>query len=192
METFFDCHGTNPGIGGLSLAAYGYSIAQNRIFVGSGGGAGHENNSVGLPGGNGGGIIILTAPVITSAGNAILANGLAPINPTNINPLVAEGDGGGGGGAGGTIIINAATVSGSVDVEAQGGRGSDASNFVTDCTGPGGGGGGGVIWTSGATIPPAITPIVNGGSNGVVSANSGKAACRGAANSATAGAVGNA
>lgn len=192
METFFDCHGTNPGIGGLSLAPYGYSIAQNRIFVGGGGGAGHENNSVGLPGGNGGGIIILTAPVITSAGNSLLANGAAPVNPTNIDPLVAEGDGGGGGGAGGTIIINSAVVNGSVDVETQGGRGSDASNFVTDCTGPGGGGGGGVIWTAGVSIPPAITPVVTAGSNGVVSANSGKAACRGSANSATAGGVGNA
>jgi hypothetical protein len=191
-ETFFDCHGKNPGIGGLSLSAYGYSIAQNRIFVGGGGGSGHENNGVGLPGGNGGGIIIITAPVITGSGNALLANGVSPINPGNVNPLVAEGDGGGGGGAGGTVIINAAQVNGSIDVEVQGARGSDASNLVTDCTGPGGGGGGGVVWTQGASIPVAISPVINGGNNGVVSAGSGDAACRGAANSATPGANGNA
>jgi hypothetical protein len=190
MDGFFACHGLNPGIGGLSLSPYGYTVAQNRIFIGSGGGSGHENNGVGLPGGNGGGIIILTAPVITGSGVSLLANGLAPTNPTNTNPLVAEGDGGGGGGAGGTIILNASQVNGSIDVEAQGGRGSDASNLVTDCTGPGGGGGGGVVWTAGAVLPAAISPIVSGGSNGVVSSGSGNAACRGAANSATPGSNG--
>ena len=76
-ETFFACHGTNPGIGGLSLSAQGYTVANNRIFMGGGGGSGHQNNSVGTPGGNGGGIIILLAKTIVSSGNKLLSNGTA-------------------------------------------------------------------------------------------------------------------
>jgi hypothetical protein len=186
-ESGFSCHGTNPGIGGAALSGFGYSLGQNRIFPGSGGGSGHENNSVGLPGGNGGGIIILTAPVIQGTGATLLANGLSPENPTNLNPWVAEGDGGGGGGAGGTIILNSPAILGTISAQAQGARGSDASNNVTDCTGPGGGGGGGVVWIAGASFPPALTSGVSGGGNGVVSANSGDVACRGSANGATSG-----
>ncbi len=190
-ESFFSCHGTNAGVGGLGLSPYGYSPAQNRIFLGGGGGGGHENNGVGMPGGNGGGIVILTAPVITGAGNSILANGLSPQNPACVNPAEAEGDGGGGGGAGGTIILNAATVSGSIIAQADGAAGTNASNNVGDCTGPGGGGGGGVIWVSGGSFPGAITGSVNGGANGVVSAGSGIVACRGSANGAVSGTSGN-
>jgi len=190
MESAFQCHGTNPGVGGLSLSTYGYTIAQNRIFFGGGGGSGHENNGVGTPGGNGGGIIILTAPVITGSGNSILANGTVPVNPTNTIPTVADGDGGGGGGAGGTVIINSPSVTGSITAQANGANGSNSSNNVNDCTGPGGGGGAGVIWVQGASFPPAIAASVTGGSNGVVAATSSIVACRGSANSATPGATG--
>jgi Secretion system C-terminal sorting domain len=190
-ESAFSCHGKNPGIGGLSLSAYAYSVGNNRIFLGGGGGSGHENNGVGLPGGNGGGMVILTAPVIMGAGNFILANGVSPINPTNSDPLVAEGDGGGGGGGGGTIIINAGKIVGTVNAEAMGARGSDASNGVSDCTGPGGGGGGGIVWVAGASFPAAITASIIGGNNGVVSVNSSKVpSCVGSSNGATPGGSG--
>lgn len=186
-ESMFKCHGNNPGVGGLSLSTYGYTTAQNKIFFGGGGGAGHENNSVGMPGANGGGIIILTAAVITGSGSSILANGAAPINPTNSIPSAAEGDGGGGGGAGGTIILNASLISGSIPVQVNGGRGSDASNNSPDCMGPGGGGGAGVIWTAGSSLPAAIIPSLAGGGSGVVSATASIVACRGSSNFATAG-----
>ncbi|HZE84822.1 MAG TPA: T9SS type A sorting domain-containing protein [Puia sp.] len=183
-ETFFLCHGAYPGVGGLSLAPYGFSPAVNRIFFGGGGGSGHENNGVGLPGGNGGGIIILSAAVIAGGGGSLFADGVSPINPTNLDPTQADGDGGGGGGAGGTVILNAASVTGAVIATANGARGSDASNEVSDCTGPGGGGGGGVIWAAGGTFPAAVSASVNGGANGVVSAGNTKPACRGSANGA--------
>jgi hypothetical protein len=189
-ESFFDCHGAYPGIGGLSLASYGYTSGLNKIFPGGGGGSGHENNGVGLPGGNGGGILILSASVIVGGGGSLLANGFSPVNPVNSDPSQAEGDGGGGGGAGGAVIINAATVTGLVVASANGARGSDASNQVNDCTGPGGGGGGGVIWASGPVFPAAVSPTVTGGNNGVVSAGSTKASCRGASNGASPGAPG--
>ena len=191
MEGFFQCHGTNPGVGGASLSGLGYSPGQNRIFLGGGGGGGHENNGVGMPGGNGGGIIILTAPLITGAGVSILANGISPSNPACVDPTQAEGDGGGGGGAGGTIILNAASVTGAITAQAMGANGTNASNNVADCTGPGGGGGGGVIWVSGASFPGTVTGNVSGGANGVVSSGSGTVACRGNANSATPGSNGN-
>jgi hypothetical protein len=183
-ETFFLCHGVSPGVGGLSLAGYGYSAGTNRIYFGGGGGSGHENNGVGLPGGNGGGIIILSASVIAGGGGGLFANGVAPVNPTNLDPTQADGDGGGGGGAGGTVILNAATVTGAISATVKGAKGSDASNEVSDCTGPGGGGGGGTIWAAGGVFPAAVSVTVNGGANGVVSAGNTKPACRGSANGA--------
>jgi hypothetical protein len=189
-ESFFDCHGAYPGIGGLSLASYGYSPAVNRIFFGGGGGSGHENNGVGLPGGNGGGIIILSAPVIVGGGGRLLANGISPLNPGNTDPTQAEGDGGGGGGAGGAVILNAPVISGLIPAWAQGANGSNSSNLVNDCTGPGGGGGGGVIWTAGAVFPANVTALLNGGLNGVVSSGSSKASCVGLANGALPGGAG--
>jgi hypothetical protein len=189
-ETFFSCHGQYPGIGGASLAAYGYTPGANRIFMGGGGGSGQENNGVGEPGANGGGIIILTAPTIVGGGGQLLANGLQPTNAACLDPLQAEGDGGGGGGAGGTIIIDATTITGAVNASAIGGAGSNSSNRVNDCTGPGGGGGGGMIWAAGASFPAAVTATVTGGVNGVVSAGNTKVACRGSANGATSGATG--
>jgi hypothetical protein len=189
-ESAFQCQGAYAGIGGVSLAAYGYTPATNKLFFGGGGGSGHENNGVGLPGGNGGGIIILSAPLVVGGGGRLLATGVAPVNPTNTDPTQAEGDGGGGGGAGGSVILNATTVTGAVTAVATGARGSDASNLVNDCTGPGGGGGGGVVWTTGTSIPGAVTPSVAGGSNGVVSAGNSKASCRGLSNGALPGSAG--
>ena len=189
-ESRFDCQGAYPGIGGASLATYGYSTAANRVFFGGGGGSGHENNGVGLPGGNGGGIIILSAPAIIGGGGQLLASGVAPLNPTNTDPTQAEGDGGGGGGAGGTVVLNATSITGAITVQAQGANGSNSSNLVNDCTGPGGGGGGGTIWTAGGSVPAAIGASVTGGSNGVVSAGNTKVACQGLANGATAGNTG--
>jgi hypothetical protein len=191
-ETFFDCHGQFPGIGGAGLSGFGYSAGANRIFLGGGGGSGEENNGVGEPGANGGGIIILSAPTIVGGGGNLLANGLQPSNPACQDPLQAEGDGGGGGGAGGTIILNATTISGTITASAVGGAGSNSSNRVNDCTGPGGGGGGGMVWAAGASFPAAVTAVVTGGANGVVSAGNSKASCRGSANGATSGLNGSA
>ncbi len=188
-ESTFKCHGTSPGIGGLSLSAYGYTAAQNKIFFGGGGGAGQENNSTGEPGGNGGGVVILNAAVITGSAS-ILANGTSPTNPANTLPSTAGGDGGGGGGAGGTVILNAGLVSGSIPVQVNGANGSDANYNAPDCMGPGGGGGGGVIWVSGSSVPAAITASFTGGNNGVGSVTASISACHGSSNSATPGDAG--
>jgi hypothetical protein len=169
-ETIGQCHGKNPGMGGLGLSAYGYSVANNRIFLGGGGGAGHENNAVGLPGGNGGGIVLLSAAVITASGTSILASGGRPYNVALADPYQASGDGGGGGGAGGTVLINILTINGSINISANGADGGNSSYpFANACMGPGGGGGGGIIWVAGASFPGTIISSVVGGQNGVIS-----------------------
>ncbi|HXB05714.1 MAG TPA: T9SS type A sorting domain-containing protein [Puia sp.] len=189
-ESFLQCHGPNPGIGGSSLAGSGYSVATNRIFFGGGGGSGWENDGVSTPGGNGGGIILLSAPTLNGGGGRLLANGQQSTNPINLDPYQAEGDGGGGGGAGGTIVLNAATITGAITAQAMGAKGSDASNRVNDCDGPGGGGGGGMIWTAGSSFPAAVGATVTAGANGIVSLGNSKLACRGLSNGATSGLAG--
>lgn len=189
-ESLFNCHGQYPGVGGISLSAYGYSAGVNRIFFGGGGGSGHEDNGKGTPGGNGGGMIILSAGTIVGGGGRLIADGLTPVNMTTSDPAhEAEGDGGGGGGAGGVIILNAATVTGAITAEAAGARGSNSSYNANNCTGPGGGGGGGLVWTAGASFPAAVTATGNGGANGLVSLTS-TWSCAGSANGATPGAAG--
>ena len=189
-ETTFDCHAQFPGVGGASLAAFGYSTSSNRIFFGGGGGSGEENNGAGEPGGNGGGIIVLSAPTIIGNGGRLLATGVQPTNPVNSDPYQAEGDGGGGGGAGGTIVLNASAITGTITADASGANGSNSSNRVNDCTGPGGGGGGGMIWASGLAFPGAVSGTVNGGANGVVSSGNTKTACQGSPNGAASGLAG--
>ena len=190
-ESTFDCHAQYPGIGGASLASFGYSSSKNRIFFGGGGGSGEENNGAGEPGGNGGGIIVLSAPLIVGGGGQLLATGGRPYNPANSDPYQAESDGGGGGGAGGTIVLNASTITGTIVADASGSAGSNSSNIhVSDCTGPGGGGAGGTIWAAGPSFPGSVVATVNGGANGVVSAATAKTACAGSSNGAAPGSAG--
>jgi hypothetical protein len=189
--TGFNCQGPYPGLGGISLATYGYSSGNNRIFFGGGGGSGQENNGVGTPGGNGGGIIILTASSIAGLGGRLLADATIGTNAACLDPTQAEGDGGGGGGAGGVIILNTSSVTSAFTASAKGAKGSDASNRVNDCTGAGGGGGGGVIWAAGGSFPALVTATVTGGASGIVSLGSTKGTtCVGQPNGATAGSNG--
>jgi len=191
-EGAFTCHGLFPGIGGLSLQTNGYSVGSNKIFMGGGGGAGHGNNNVGMHGANGGGIVILITGTLYGNNNVIVANGARPYRPGLADPYSAGGDGGGGGGGGGAVIMEVTNYSGNVQIQATGGRGSDASYTPSPgCFGPGGGGGGGVIWVKGASVNPLITSAVNGGVNGLISVTTSVVACRGLANGATPGANGN-
>jgi hypothetical protein len=193
LESSFQCHGQAPGVGGLSLSAQGYTPANNRVYLGGGGGAGHENNAVGQPGGIGGGIVFVTANSIVGTGTRIQADGARPTNPAHAaDPLSAGGDGGGGGGGGGTVVLNINSVSGNIIASAAGGRGSDAARTGTsnDCPGSGGGGGGGVVWMKGGSPIANVTSTVTGGANGVGSPLSPTVACRNTTAGATAGANG--
>lgn len=184
----FPCGGANPGIGGIEISSYGYAAANNKVFLGGGGGSGHANNPEGTPGGNGGGIIYIKAATVIGNGYSVTARGTQGIN-SNLtpNPLnEARGDGGGGGGAGGVILLNVTTYNGVVTIEADGADGSTVG-FQNTCMGPGGGGGGGIIWSN-ATLPVNINTNVAGGISGFVRyLDAYNAPCEGSTNGANPG-----
>lgn len=146
----------NMGLGGRPLSSWG----GKKLFPGGGGGAGHNNNGL-FPtyGGNGGGILIISAGELIGNNYSITANG----GPGGR----AQGDGAGGGGAGGTILADVGTYTGNVNIAANGGKGGDVDNEFNAgrCFGGGGGGSAGVIYFTGST--PAVTISHTGGLPGV-------------------------
>lgn len=122
------------------------SNSENRIFLGGGGGAGHGNNGYSKAGGNGGGIIFLSANTLDGNGYTLKSNG------TSRESVL--GDGGSGGGAAGTVLLDISALDSDVLIELKGGNGSDITG--DGCTGPGGGGGGGLIRFTGSTLPIGI------------------------------------
>jgi len=156
------CTGNYRGLAGKALSSHG----GKKLFMGGGGGAGHSNNNTAARGGgNGGGIIIIIADSVVGNGYKISANGQAGGN--------SNSDAAGGGGAGGTIILSVNSYSGSLTVEANGGKGGDADNdlIAGRCYGAGGGGAGGVLYFKNAI--PAITYYTNGGAAGINIDNNG-------------------
>lgn len=157
------CNGEFPGIGGLSLAGAGYLSANQGIFMGGGGGAGHSNNEINdpdYPGGDGGGIVILVADQVVGNGHTIRANG----EGFSVMGGAAFNDGGSGGGGGGTVILHVNGLTGALTAEARGGKGTDvnsASPSGSGCSGAGGGGGGGVVWTN-VALAGLTTDVVGG------------------------------
>lgn len=149
------------GKGGFPLVN---SATLNRLFLGGAGGMGHENEDTWFPAGNGGGIAIISANMLTANSFSIKANGG---NATEAPTVAASKDGMPGGGAGGTIFLDIASSSGALILEAKGGKGADQpSSFKDGKFGPGGGGGGGMIIVSQPSVPAAYTPHVSGGING--------------------------
>ncbi|MFK8161280.1 MAG: T9SS type A sorting domain-containing protein [Lewinella sp.] len=171
---FFNCDGEFPGEGGKVP-----TLTSNRIFPGSGGGAGDGNNNIGTSGGNGGGIVLVfTKTLVIGASGSISANGLDAANTTG-------GDGAGGGGAGGSIYLEAAAVSGTPVLSVVGGKGGDVDNSNANrCFGPGGGGGGGLIRTNLTLAPTSL--VVDGGIAGE-SLNTSATGCTGSTGSAAGG-----
>ncbi len=192
-----NCQSNSPGKGGLALNTFGYNltpVANNKIFMGGGGGAGHDNGGTGIQGGAGGGIIYISAnSIIGNAAvvgeNKIMANGEKAtryISVWGITSNASGSDGAGGGGAGGVVILNCNSFSGNtIAVETKGSNGSGSESFgQNQCSGPGGGGGGGVIWFSNSGLPAGVTINTSGGANGTTS---GTASCANSANGATIG-----
>jgi gliding motility-associated-like protein len=143
--------------GGYGLT---YSNSVNKVFMGGGGGAPHENDSHGTPGQNGAGIILISANGILSSNDTIKADGASVT-------AVSTNDGSGGGGGGGTILLNARVIN-TVNVSAVGGKGGDnnTSAYTGYCVGPGGGGGGGVLWMPTASSKVKIN--LAGGQAGII------------------------
>jgi len=149
---------TKNGIGGLALAR-----TNNSIYVGGGGGGPERDNGQTIfPGGNGGGLIYITANNIVGNNQSIISNG---------DSVQTFGDeGGSGGGAGGSIYLVSPTFTGNLNVLADGGNGSSNFNtvFSSQCHGPGGGGGGGLIAFGQGATPAGVTTSFNPGQAGIV------------------------
>ncbi len=191
-KTGSSCVNPNPGIGGSALSSIGYSLSNFKIFMGGGGGTGHQDNDVGTPGGHGAGIVYLLCNTLQSNNQKITANGGVPYRAgLTPDPYASNSDGGGGGGAGGVIIVDAINITGNLQVEVNGGKGSntEASAGNSNCTGPGGGGGGGLIWFKSVSLPAGVSASKSGGASGIIMNSS--AACNGGANGAASGNGGN-
>jgi gliding motility-associated-like protein len=154
------CGPVNYPNGGLPGAGLIYAPAINKIFMGGGGGAGHQNDVPALgSGGNGGGLILLSCTNLLSNGYDIHADGATPQHLTGTND-----DGRSGGGGGGTVLLNY-SVSDVLHVYAKGGNG-DYPELSTAFHGPGGGGGGGALWINKPTVPSDLLWNTGGGANG--------------------------
>jgi gliding motility-associated-like protein len=163
------CQGDYPGDGGIAMVT---GSSSSRMYLGGGGGAGHSNGPYDNKAGDGGGMVILIANDIIGNGNTISANGQAGIQ--------GSGDGGSGGGAGGSIMLESNSVSGTIDLEANGANGGAGNGWWVDslgiaistnpdrCFGPGGGGGGGLIWFKSGSTPGGANVSYTGGNNGIV------------------------
>lgn len=139
----------------------------DRLIMGGGGGGGDVNNDTnGIRGGQGGGIVLIRADRFVGTGT-VASNG----SDGEQGEVFSAPDGAGGGGAGGTValIANSGDLSG-LTVEAVGGEGGDTSGDANNEHGPGGGGGGGVVvsFSPGGQVP---APNLAGGESG--RANSG-------------------
>lgn len=145
------------GLAGKALSSWN----GKKIFLGGGGGAGHSNGTLTISngGGNGGGIIFIIADTLIGNGKKISANGGVGGN--------AVSDGASGGGAAGSIVMSVTTYSGSVTIQANGGKGGDEDDAgtVQRCYGAGGGGSGGIIYFKGSV--PLVPISVAGGAAGL-------------------------
>ncbi|MCC7244924.1 MAG: SprB repeat-containing protein, partial [Saprospiraceae bacterium] len=159
--------GTN-GIGGLQLT----NPDQTQAYMGGGGGAGHMNDGVGTSGGQGAGIVIISAHTIQSNNAFIYADGQSVTSPSDSN------DGHGGGGAGGTVMIDYVEISGNLYCNQRGGNGGDCFfHDINQIIGPGGGGGGGQLLLSQPSTQ--IISDLSGGQNGKANQNSSNGATPG-------------
>jgi gliding motility-associated-like protein len=159
-----------------------FSNNTQKVFMGGGGGAGHQDNSLqATDGASGGGIIFLKADTLVGNGQKIRANGADQI-------LIAGYDGAGGGGGGGTVLLDVGTISTTVNINVKGGNGGNVANNNANCHGPGGGGGGGIVWYSGANLSSNASTNLLGGSAGVFSSPS--SSCNGSSAGAQSGSSG--
>lgn len=161
----------NRGMGGIAISTTA-NATSNKLFLGSGGGAGQADNPGSPPssGGSGGGLIIIQAEEVQSNGFAIQSNGDA------VSGCVSGGGAGdchdamGGGGAGGTILLSVNNYIDAISVTKNGGNGGNVSGNTNQYgkIGPGGGGGGGALFLKQSSFPSALTSYNLAGNNGVI------------------------
>jgi gliding motility-associated-like protein len=162
----------NWGLPGKLLS---YNTASNKVFLGGAGGAGHCNNQfddltaiADFNGGNGGGIVLVSARYIKNNNKKITAKGEKAYELNVTNSFISH-DGMGGGGAGGTVLLNIDNYVGNIAIDVSGGKGGNMVSMTAGgLVGPGGGGGGGTVWVKQSSVPGVVNVIANGGLGGVI------------------------
>jgi gliding motility-associated-like protein len=163
LEITFPFVQPTPNTNGIGGQKY-FENQTDKVLLGGGGGAGHANELLGSSGGSGGGIVFLLANTLETNNFRILANGEDVFGGTERN------DGQGGGGGGGTVVLQVGSIVGNLTCELSGGRGgSNPYTPQNQIHGPGGGGGGGKLLL--VQNSPNVTPVLQGGINGVSSLN---------------------
>ncbi|MFG4001335.1 Ig-like domain-containing protein, partial [Flavobacterium aquidurense] len=134
--------GGRPGFKSFPMPTAAATPSLTRLIMGGGGGAGDANDAVdGVKGGVGGAIVLINAGVIQGVG-------LIEANGGDGAPGIygSSPDGAGGAGAGGTVLLNISnSSSGTITINAKGGKGGNTERDTNNEHGPGGGGGGGII-----------------------------------------------
>lgn len=134
--------GAHLGCGGRAYRRYNgtsgeplsYDAGVNWLFMGGGGGSAFRNGGE-AHGGDGGGIIVIDAPVLKG-------DGVHVISVAGDDGASEPNGAGGGGGAGGAMLITAVSI---VDVPTLLAHGGAGGTGGPDPYGNGGGGGGGVV-----------------------------------------------
>ena len=164
---------SNGGRGGATTTAYTVSdtmrvhdprllssrdTSRLRIYLGSAGGTGHQNDLRGGVGGVGGGAVLIKAPVI-------IASASGSIDVSGGDGQDAYVDGAGGGGSGGSITLLTDTVVGSIWCDVSGGIGGSTHGTIFRY-GPGGGGAGGLLQISNINVLRNLRVQRGGGASG--------------------------
>lgn len=129
-----------------------------RVYLGSAGGSGHQNDLRGGKGGTGGGAVLIKAPVVIAAT-------AATIDVSGRDGEDAIADGAGGGGSGGSITLLADTLIGTIWCDLSGGVGGSTRGTVYRY-GPGGGGGGGMLQVANIGLLKSLQLQRSGGASG--------------------------
>ncbi len=150
------------GQGGFAINFLDPFPPENVILMGASGGHGYTPSpfSSTQSGGNGGGVLMIAAQVITGSGTLAL-------NANGADGNVVGGMNGGGGGAGGSIYVYSQYSDiNTLHMYALGGTG--ANGLSTGCGG--GGGGGGYLFFKGCvnkvTYFNQVLPVIDGGGSG--------------------------
>lgn len=161
---------TSFGVGGHAL-----TYNPERIFMGGGGGSGHQNDGQGGDGSRGGGIVMLQVYGEILGDGSIIANGEDGEDATGPTPggfgSKTGDDGAGGAGGGGAIhIFNNNNIPATVNLIAEGGNGGNqnlqlSTGASNQADGPGGGGAGGMIAFSNGTPNQSVAGGVGGTTN---------------------------
>ena len=156
-----ECVATPIHGGGVQGSTVGLADLSNSLVFGGAGGEGgpDEDGAYPGPGGNGGGSILILAPVSVTVTGSIVSSGAeggdGVVNTTACGG-VGCGMGGGGGGAGGSIrIVSGAATLGTSLVQAVGNTGGGCT---CGTSWPGGVGGNGRIQVTSANTTGTTTP----------------------------------